>query len=61
MVKAVKEGTMYEHHFGGTVIITKVKSWTVEFVNKSIPDMEFGKKEEWDLEKFIKQFSYVTG
>ncbi|MFI8677555.1 hypothetical protein [Bacillus thuringiensis] len=57
----IKKGAMYEHNFGGTVFVTKVTTTTVEFRNQSIPDMEFHEKDEWKLETFIEQFSYVAG
>lgn len=56
----VQKGGLYEHQFGGSVIVTAVTETTVKYTNISVPELENGENESL-LDIFNGQFHYVAG
>lgn len=56
----IKHNAMYEHYYGGTVVVKKVEDGKVYFVNQTIPDMEHGECGAWEYRKFQREFGLVA-
>jgi hypothetical protein len=59
-VTKVQKNGMYEHQFGGAVIVTEVTDTTVTYSNVSVSHLETGEIKS-KLELFNRDFHYVVG